>query len=119
MDMRRLVGRNFARLRTAKGFTQERFAEQSGFTQQYVSGLERVRRNPTVISLFLLANALGVTPVELVAARLEREGWQARHGGDHDVYKHPAWRGRIIVPRHRTLSLGVARVIAKQAGWLD
>jgi transcriptional regulator with XRE-family HTH domain len=27
MDMRRLVGRNFARLRLAKGFTQERFAE--------------------------------------------------------------------------------------------
>lgn len=66
MDMRRLVGRNFARLRAAKGFTQERFAEQSGFTQQYVSGLERGRRNPTVISLFLLAHALGVTPVELV-----------------------------------------------------
>ncbi len=66
MDMRRLVGRNFARFRAAKGFTQERFAEQSGFTQQYVSGLERGQRNPTVISLFLLASALGVTPVELV-----------------------------------------------------
>jgi transcriptional regulator with XRE-family HTH domain len=46
MDMRRLVGRNFARLRLAKGFTQERFAEVSGATQQYVSGLERGRRNP-------------------------------------------------------------------------
>jgi predicted RNA binding protein YcfA (HicA-like mRNA interferase family) len=54
-----------------------------------------------------------------VAARLEREGWQARHGGDHDVYKHPARRGRIIVPRHRILSPGVARAIARQAGWLD
>lgn len=54
-----------------------------------------------------------------VVARLEREGWQARHGGDHDVYKHPDRRGRIVVPRHRTLSPGVARVIAKQAGWLD
>jgi HicA toxin of bacterial toxin-antitoxin, len=38
---------------------------------------------------------------------------------DHDVYKHPKRHGRIIVPRHRTLSPGVARVIAKQAGWLD
>jgi hypothetical protein len=26
---------------------------------------------------------------------------------------------RIVVPRHRTLSPGVARVIAKVAGWLD
>lgn len=67
MDMRRLVGLNFARLRKEKGFTQERFAEASGFTQQYVSDLERGRRNPTVVTLFHLASALGVTPAELVA----------------------------------------------------
>jgi transcriptional regulator with XRE-family HTH domain len=66
MDMRKLVGRNFARLRLAKGFTQERFAEHSGFTQQYVSGLERGRRNPTVVTLYHLAQALGVSHVELV-----------------------------------------------------
>lgn len=67
MDMRRLVGSNFARLRKEKGFTQERFAEQSGFTQQYVSDLERGHRNPTVVTLFHLASALGVTPADLVA----------------------------------------------------
>lgn len=67
MDMRRLVGMNFARLRKEKGFTQERFAETSGFTQQYVSDLERGRRNPTVVTLFHLASALGVMPVDLVA----------------------------------------------------
>jgi transcriptional regulator with XRE-family HTH domain len=66
MDMRRLVGRNFARLRLAKGFTQERFAEVSGVTQQYVSGLERGKRNPTVVTLYHIATALEVTPVELV-----------------------------------------------------
>jgi transcriptional regulator with XRE-family HTH domain len=66
MDMRKLVGRNFARLRLAKGFTQERFAEVSGVTQQYVSGLERGQRNPTVVTLYHLAVALGVSPVELV-----------------------------------------------------
>jgi predicted RNA binding protein YcfA (HicA-like mRNA interferase family) len=54
-----------------------------------------------------------------VVARLEREGWIPRHGGDHDVYKHPSKPGRIIVARHRTLSIGVARVIAKAAGWAD
>lgn len=67
MDMRRLVGLNFAKLRKDKGFTQERFAETSGFTQQYVSDLERGRRNPTVVTLFHLASALGVTPADLVA----------------------------------------------------
>ena len=59
-------GRNFARLRLAKGFTQERFAEVSGVTQQYVSGLERGKRNPTVVTLYHIATALEVTPVELV-----------------------------------------------------
>jgi mRNA interferase HicA len=54
-----------------------------------------------------------------IAARLEREGWSARHGGAHDFYKHPGKPGRIIVPRHRTLSIGVAREIAKTAGWHD
>ena len=66
MDMRRLVGRNFAGLRLAKGFTQERFAEVSGVTQQYVSGLERGKRNPTVVTLYHIATALGVPPVDLV-----------------------------------------------------
>ena len=66
MDMRKLVGRNFARLRREKGFTQERFSEVSGMTQQYVSGLERGHRNPTIVTLFHLATALGVGPVELV-----------------------------------------------------
>jgi predicted RNA binding protein YcfA (HicA-like mRNA interferase family) len=48
-----------------------------------------------------------------------REGWEVRHGADHDVYKHPTRPGRIILPRHRTLSPGVARAIGKQARWVD
>jgi predicted RNA binding protein YcfA (HicA-like mRNA interferase family) len=52
-----------------------------------------------------------------IVARLVREGWQNRGGGEHDVYKHPDKPGRIIVPRHRTLSPGVARAVAKVAGW--
>jgi transcriptional regulator with XRE-family HTH domain len=66
MDMRKLVGRNFGRLRKQKGFTQEKFAESSGFTQQYISGLERGRRNPTIVTLFELATTLGVSHVDLV-----------------------------------------------------
>jgi len=54
-----------------------------------------------------------------IVARLERDGWVGRHGGDHDVYKHPARSGRIIVPRHRALSPSVARAIAKVADWQD
>ncbi|TYB86096.1 helix-turn-helix transcriptional regulator [Oceaniovalibus sp. ACAM 378] len=66
MDMRKLVGRNFSRLRREKGLTQEQVEERSGFSQQYLSSLERGRRNPTVITLYELAQALGVGHVELV-----------------------------------------------------
>jgi predicted RNA binding protein YcfA (HicA-like mRNA interferase family) len=53
-----------------------------------------------------------------VIARLTRDGWIGKHGGSHDLYKHPHKTGRITVPRHRTLSPSVARVIAKAAGWI-
>lgn len=66
MDMRKLVGRNIARLRREKGLTQEDVAARSGFSQQYLSSLERGRRNPTVITLFELAQALGVSHIALV-----------------------------------------------------
>jgi predicted RNA binding protein YcfA (HicA-like mRNA interferase family) len=57
------------------------------------------------------------TNTRKVVARLEREGRINRGGGSHDIYKHPDKPGRIVVPRHRELSLGVARSIAKLAGW--
>lgn len=68
MDMRKLVGSNFARLRREKGLTQEQVEERSGFSQQYLSSLERGRRNPTVITLYELAQALGVSHMDLVAS---------------------------------------------------
>ena len=66
MDMRKIVGRNVLAARKALGITQEQLAERSGFSQQYISGLEQGRRNPTVVSLFEFAQALDVTPVRLL-----------------------------------------------------
>ena len=50
-------------------------------------------------------------------ARLVHDGWINRGGGEHDVYVHPTQHGRIVVPRHKDLSPGVSRTIAKVAGW--
>ncbi len=66
MDMRKLVGRNLARLRREKGLTQEELEARSGFSQQYLSGIERGKRNPTVITIYELAQALGVSHMELM-----------------------------------------------------
>ena len=78
--MRKLVGRNFGRFRRARGFTQESFAEASGFTQQYISGLETGRRNPTVVTLFELASALGVSHVDLVVPDDEPRSERTKSG---------------------------------------
>ena len=66
MDMRKLVGRNVRLIRQKKGLTQEQLAEISGFSQQYISGLEQGRRNPTVVTLYELASSLGVSHLDLV-----------------------------------------------------
>lgn len=66
MDMRRLVGDNCARIRKERGLTQEQLAERSGLTQQYLSDLERGKRNPTIVTLYEISQALGVSHVELV-----------------------------------------------------
>ena len=66
MDMRKLVGENTARIRKEKGLTQEALAEKSGLSQQYISGLENGQRNPTIVTLFELSSALGVSHLELL-----------------------------------------------------
>jgi len=53
-----------------------------------------------------------------IVARLEREGWVSEGGAKHDKFAHPERPGvKIMVPRHKTLSPGVVRSIAKAAGW--
>jgi transcriptional regulator with XRE-family HTH domain len=50
--------------------TQEQLAEISGFSQQYISGLEQ-GRNPTVVTLYELATALGVGHLDLLRSSPE------------------------------------------------
>ena len=60
------------------------------------------------------------TKTEKIKHRLEQDGWYlTRHGSDHDIYRHPGIKGIITLPRHKTVSPGVARSIARKAGWLE
>ena len=51
-----------------------------------------------------------------VVSRLKAEDWKNEGGGDHDKFTKPDAAYRVIVPRHETLSPGVARSIDKAAG---
>ena len=66
MDIRRQVGLNVKRLRQAKGWSQEKFAFESGFHRTYISGIERGVRNPTVLVLEEIAVALKVPAAKLL-----------------------------------------------------
>jgi transcriptional regulator with XRE-family HTH domain len=66
MDMRKLIGRNFKRLRKLKDLTQEEIAARSGLSQQYLSGLESGQRNPTLVTIYELSQALGVHYLDLL-----------------------------------------------------
>lgn len=65
--MRSLVGENVRSRRQALGMTQEAFAAKSGLSQQYISGLERGLRNPTVVTLFEMSVALDCSPADLIS----------------------------------------------------
>lgn len=74
MDVRRVVGANVKRFRLAAGMSQEELALRVEIIDQgYVSGLERGKRNPTAISLWLIADALRIDPGRL----FDRTGFDA------------------------------------------
>ena len=65
-DVRRIVGSNVRRLRKAADLSQAELANRMGVDRAYVSGLELGQRNPTVITLWHLAQALEVHLTDLV-----------------------------------------------------
>ncbi|AIX08017.1 MULTISPECIES: helix-turn-helix domain-containing protein [Bacillus] len=56
------VGHKIRDLRKAKGWTQENFAEKSGFQSSYIAGVERGERNITLDTLDRLLEVLEITP---------------------------------------------------------
>ena len=66
LDWPEIVGKNVRRYRTVSGFTQEQLALEAKLDLTYVGGIERGVRNPSVLVLAKLADALGVEPSDLL-----------------------------------------------------
>jgi transcriptional regulator with XRE-family HTH domain len=64
-DPRVSFGRQVRQLRKAKGWTQEELGSRAGLHWTYLGGIERGERNPSLINLAKLADALGVPIREL------------------------------------------------------
>jgi transcriptional regulator with XRE-family HTH domain len=67
MDLVERVACNLRRIRTDRGWSQDDLAEASGLDRTYISGIERGKRNPTLIVLEKIAVGLGVDPLDLIA----------------------------------------------------
>ena len=68
MDVRRRVGLNVQQLRRARGLSQEELAHRAQVHQTYLSGVETGRRNPSIVVLQRIAEALG-SDIEDLAKR--------------------------------------------------
>ena len=66
MDVRARLARNLRKLRLARGWSQEDFADRAGIHRTYVSDLERGARNPTISVVDKLAKGLEVSCGELL-----------------------------------------------------
>jgi transcriptional regulator with XRE-family HTH domain len=61
------LGKNVRRLRQKRKMTQEQLAHEAEIDLTYVGGIERGRRNPSLLVLARIAAALSVKITDLVA----------------------------------------------------
>ena len=65
-------GRRVRDLRRRLGLTQQELAHRAGMHWTYLSGIERGRRNPALVNISRLADALDVSLAELFSVLTQR-----------------------------------------------
>lgn len=61
------LGQAVRRLRKAKGFSQEGFADEVGLHRTYMGSIERGEQNLTIRNIVRVADHLGILPSQLLA----------------------------------------------------
>jgi transcriptional regulator with XRE-family HTH domain len=65
-DWRAIFGKNVRRFRRLKKLTQEQLAFESEIDLTYMGGIERGKRNPSLLVMARIADALGVPLAKLL-----------------------------------------------------
>lgn len=66
-DWRKIVGKNVRKIRQEREMTQEKLAFEAELDLTYVGGIERGKRNPSLLVLARIAEALSVHLTRLLA----------------------------------------------------
>lgn len=66
-DWPSIVGKNVRRLRQHKGLTQEQLAFEAKIDLTYVGGIERGKRNPSLLVMARIAQALSAPLTKLLS----------------------------------------------------
>ncbi|WP_130439529.1 helix-turn-helix transcriptional regulator [Streptomyces sp. BK239] len=77
LDLRSSFGLAVREARVQLGWSQERLSVESGLDRTYVSGLERGKRNPSLLTQARLADALG-TPLYVLVKQAEESASAVR-----------------------------------------
>lgn len=67
MDSLKLFGKHLRKLRKARGFTQEAFAEKCGLYYPHIGAIERGQKNISFLTMEKIAAGLEISLSELVA----------------------------------------------------
>jgi transcriptional regulator with XRE-family HTH domain len=60
------LGENIRTIRERTGMTQEKLAHKADIDRPYLSFIEQGKRNPSIVIVGQIADALGVPPIELL-----------------------------------------------------
>ncbi len=64
--LQQAFGARLREVRKQKGFSQESLALACGLDRTYIGGVERGKRNISLINIHKIASALGVSPKEIL-----------------------------------------------------
>ncbi len=73
--VQQVIARNVKQARKRAGLSQADVAKRAGFSDSYLSEIERARRNPSAEALERIAETLGLRPYQLL---LEEDDWELR-----------------------------------------
>ena len=77
LDTKFAIGELVKKKRTEKSWTQEKLSSEAGINNRFLQKIEAGDRTPSLITIFKLASALGITPEKIITPIWKV--WQKKH----------------------------------------